>query len=98
MNAANELLRSPYARFLDQRNPPWDDAFADSPFEPLRTEFFDGEATLDADSLLELYSTTSSLAALPDDERATLFAQVRPYLGGPYRLPVKTELTWTRLA
>src|SRR5207244_179000 len=95
--AANELLRSPYTRFLDQRNPPWDDAFADSPFEPLRTEFFDGEATLDADSLLELYSTTSSLAALPHNERAALLAEVRSQLGGPYRLPIRHELTWTRL-
>jgi hypothetical protein len=50
------------------------------------------------DDLLELYSTTSSLAALRQDERAALFADVRPLLGGAYRLPVKHELAWTRLA
>jgi SAM-dependent methyltransferase len=97
-DAALELLAGPYRRVLHERNPPWDDAFEDSPFEPLRYENFEDALPVDADALLELYSTTSSLAALPDDERATLFAQVRPYLGGPYRLPVKTELTWTRLA
>ncbi len=96
--AANELLRFPYERFRDQRNPPWDDAFVDSPFEPLRVERFGDEITVDADLLLELYSTTSSLAALSGDERGTLFADVRPQLRGPYRLPIRHQLTWTRLA
>ena len=31
-------------------------------------------------------------------ERAALFAEVRPRLAGPYRLPIRHELTWTRLA
>jgi SAM-dependent methyltransferase len=95
---ALDLLREPYERFADQRNPPWDDAFGGSPFEPLRTERFQEEMTVDVDTLLALYSTTSSLAALPDDERAALFAAVRAELAGPYRLPIRHELTWTRLA
>ena len=48
--------------------------------------------------LLELYSTTSSLAAISCEEREQLFAAVRPLLAGPYLLPLKHELTWTRLA
>ena len=96
--AANELLRAPYDRFRGQRNPPWDDAFPGSPFEPLHSERLEEDVTVDADALLELYSTTSSLAALPRDERAVLFAEVRAQLGGPYRLPIRHELTWTRLA
>jgi SAM-dependent methyltransferase len=95
---ALDLLREPYERFADQRNPPWDDSFADSPFEPLRAERFEEEMTVDVDTLLALYSTTSSLAALPDAERAELFAAVRAELAGPYRLPIRHELTWTRLA
>jgi SAM-dependent methyltransferase len=95
---AQELLRVPYLRFAEQRNPPWDDAFADSRFEPLRRERFEEEMTVDADMLLALYSTTSSLAALPDEERAALFAEVRPHLAGPYRLPIRHELSWSRLA
>jgi SAM-dependent methyltransferase len=95
---ALELLSEPYQRFADQRNPPWDDAFADSRFEPLRSERFEEQMTVDADTLLALYSTTSSLAALPDDERAALFADVRAQLAGPYRLPIRHELSWTRLA
>ncbi len=95
---ALELLREPYQRFADQRNPPWDDRFAGSPFEPLRYERLEEAIVVEPDQLLELYSTTSSLAAIPRDERKAIFAAVRPLLAGPYRLPLKHGLTWTRLA
>lgn len=95
---ALELLREPWERFRAQRRPPWDDAFAASPFEPLHYERAEEELTVDPDSLLALYSTTSSLAALPLEERAALLARVRPLLAGPYRLPLRHELTWTRLS
>jgi SAM-dependent methyltransferase len=95
---AQELLRGPWLRSQAEREPPWDDAFLESPFEPLRYEEFQDEVVVGPDELLELYSTTSALAALPDDERLTLFAEVRALLAGPYRLPIKHELTWTRLA
>jgi SAM-dependent methyltransferase len=97
-DSAAALLREPYERFYDQRPPAWNDAFDETPFEPLRRESFAEEVGVDADTLLELYSTTSSLAALPQDERAGLLAALRPLLAGPYRLPIKHELVWTRLA
>jgi SAM-dependent methyltransferase len=92
-----ELLREVYVRFGGQHREPWHPAFVDSPFEPLRQENFAEELVVDAETLLAMYSTTSSLAALPDDERTALFDRVRPVLAGPYRLPVEHELTWTRL-
>lgn len=92
-----EILREPFERFASQRPKPWDDAFDDSPFEPLQQEEFEEALTVDAETLLTMYSTTSSCAALADEERATLFDRVRPLLAGPYRLPVKHRLTWTRL-
>jgi SAM-dependent methyltransferase len=95
---ALELLREPYQRFAAQRNPPWDDRFDESPFEPLRYERLEEAIVVEPDQLLELYSTTSSLAAIPREEREAIFAAVRPLLAGPYRLPLKLELTWTRLA
>jgi SAM-dependent methyltransferase len=95
---ALDLLREPWERFAEQRNPPWDEAFADSAFEPLRRERFEEAITVDVETLLALYSTTSSLAALPDEERADLFTAVRAELAGPYRLPIRHELSWTRLA
>lgn len=95
---ALELLRQPYERFRAKRRPPWDDAFAASPFEALRYERDEESATVDADELMTLYSTTSSLAALPAGEREALFARVRPLLAGPYLLPLRHELAWTRLA
>ena len=97
-NAALEWLSEPYERFRPQRRPPFEDAFADSPFEPLRHERAEDELTVGPDELLTLYSTTSSLAALGEAERAALFARVRPLLAGPYRLPLRHELTWTRLS
>jgi len=96
--AALELLSEPYLRFSAQRGPRWDDAFVDSPFEPLQYRRLDDAADLDPDDLLELYSTTSSLASLPDDERNALLGRVRPLLTGRYRLPTRYKLTWTRLA
>jgi SAM-dependent methyltransferase len=97
-DAALQLLSEPWERSQPQRRPPWDDAFAASPFEPLRYERADDELTVDVEKLLTLYSTTSSLAALPSEERGVLFERVRPLLAGPYRLPLRHELVWTRLA
>ena len=96
--AAHELLREPYERFRAQRRPPWDDAFAVSPFEPLRHERVEEELTVAPEELLTLYSTTSSFAALPSEERVMLLGRALPLLEGPYRLPIKHELTWTRLS
>jgi SAM-dependent methyltransferase len=97
-DAALELLREPWERFSGQRNPPWDPAFAGSVFEPLRYERFEDGIDVDPDELLELYSTTSSIAALTPDERGELLRRVRPLLAGTFRLPIKHELAWTRLA
>jgi ubiquinone/menaquinone biosynthesis C-methylase UbiE len=91
------LLREPYERTAHQRRPPWSRAFVHAPFEPLRSEQFEEETILDADRLLALYSTTSWFAALEQDERDALIANVRPLLAGPYRLPIKHQLRWTRV-
>ena len=95
--AAVEVLRGPWERFSAQRNPPWDPAFDGSVFQPLRYERFEDAIDVSPDELLELYSTTSSIAALSHDERAELLGRVRALLGEPYRLPIKHELAWTRL-
>ena len=91
------VLRAVYEQTLGQRRPPWQEAFEDSPFEPLGVEHFEEEMTVDPETLLALYSTTSSLAALEDERRTALLNQVRTHLSGLYRLPIKHELAWTRL-
>jgi SAM-dependent methyltransferase len=93
-----ELLREPYERFRSERPGPFDEAFAGTAFEPIRREPDEEAITIGADDLLTLYSTTSSLAAVGPEEREALFQQVRPLLAGPYLLPLKHELWWTRLA
>jgi len=95
---ALELLRGPWERFAGQRNPPWDRHLDGPPFEPLQYERLTESIVVEPHELLEMYSTTSSLAAISREERETLFEAVRPLLAGPYRLPLKHELTWTRLA
>jgi SAM-dependent methyltransferase len=95
--SALSLLREPHERASNQRRPRWDPAFASSPFEPLQYENYEEQLTVDADRLLTLYSTTSALAALKHAEREALFTNVRPQLAGPYMLPIKHELCWTRL-
>ena len=97
-DAALQVLSEPWERSQPLRRPPWDDAFDGSLFEQLRYERADDELTVDDETLLTLYSTTSSLAALSPEERASLFERVRPLLAGPYRLPLRHELVWTRLA
>lgn len=71
--------------------------FDDSPFETLRQESFTEELVVDTETLLAMYSTTSSLAALPERERSALFERIQPLLTGPHLLPIQHELTWTRL-
>jgi ubiquinone/menaquinone biosynthesis C-methylase UbiE len=97
---AAALLRAPYvASGRADAVETWREAFAaHAAFEPLRDELFASALEVDPERLLEMYETTSSIASLPDRERAELLATVRPLLAGPYRLPVRVELTWTRLA
>lgn len=72
-------------------------AFAESPFGPLLEESFARELRLSADEVVALYTTVSSVASLPDQERRELIRQVRALLSGTYRLPLTTRLFWTRL-
>jgi SAM-dependent methyltransferase len=96
---ALDLLSVPYVRSgRADVVETWPDAFDGSPFEPLREETFRSELVVDADRLLELYSTTSSLAALTGAQRARLLARMRPLLAATYRVPITVELRWTRLA
>jgi len=97
---AAELLRQPYvASGRATAVETWREAFAaHGAFEPLHDETFASALDVDADRLLQMYETTSSLAALPANERAELVASVRPMLADRYRLPIRVELTWTRRA
>jgi len=97
-DAALELLRVPFvASGRAEAVETWPDVFARSAFEPLRHEEFVWQLPVTADRLLEMYATTSSIASLPEHERDALLEQVRPLIAERYTLPIKVELTWTRL-
>ena len=77
----------------------WRNTFDTSPFEPLREEKVEQEVlTLDAGSLVTLYLSTSSLGTLPPAEFVAMEKHLRELIVGEYRLPIGTELYWTRLA
>jgi ubiquinone/menaquinone biosynthesis C-methylase UbiE len=95
---ARELLEQAYVwsgrAAVVQR---WREAFAISPFEPLRDEAFDWELPVDGERLLSLYQTMSKVASLPDDQREEIVGGLRSLLEDAYVLPIRVELTWTRL-
>jgi SAM-dependent methyltransferase len=96
---ALELLRAPWvASGRADAVDTWRKAFARSAFEPLRDESFSWERTVDAETLLSLYQTTSSIAVMPVQDRQAMVSELRPLLEGPYVLPIRVELTWTRLS
>jgi len=76
----------------------WRSNFDTSPFEPLQEEKVEQEVvTLDAERLVTLYLSTSSLGTLPRDEFEAMEKELRELIVGEYRLPIGTELYWTRL-
>jgi SAM-dependent methyltransferase len=75
----------------------WRDAFP-GPFEELRQESFPNPFRVDRDGLIAHVASWSTVAALPDDERASLVAELRRLApAGEYVLPLRTDLYRTRL-
>jgi SAM-dependent methyltransferase len=70
--------------------------FRDSPFGPLAFETFERSQRLSGADVVELYSTVSAVASLPDAERAELKRELLPLLGDAYRLKITTVLYWGR--
>jgi SAM-dependent methyltransferase len=70
--------------------------FRDSPFGPLAFETFERSRRLSGAEVVELYSTVSAVASLPDAERAELKSELLPLLGDAYRLKITTVLYWGR--
>ena len=101
--AAAELMKKASERpdlephSLETNN--WRSWFDASRFEPLREEKVEQEVlTLDADRLVTLYLSASVLGTLPRDEFEAMEKELRVLIVGEYRLPIGTELYWTRLA
>ena len=62
-------------------------------FKPIDEHHFPSEQELDADSLADRFGSVSFIAALPDEQRAEVLAQVRVLAGaGTVRLPYRTSV------
>jgi len=99
---ARELMRQVYERPDLERHAGEDDAwracFEGSPFEELTEENLAPEVLdLDAERLVTLILSTSVFGSLPADEFDRVEGELRRMITGDYRLPVQTQLWWTRL-
>jgi ubiquinone/menaquinone biosynthesis C-methylase UbiE len=80
-------------------NDEWRDCFARAPFEELREERIESDAELlDGERLVTLILSTSVFGSLPPEEFDAAEAELRRLVVGEYRLPIETQLHWTRLA
>ena len=99
---AMELLSEVFVRMGRPGGPSyasgeWRSSLEGSPFEPLRERHFRRELVLDADRTVSLWLSVSSVAALPDDERAALGERLRALVTEARRFMPRTDLHWTRL-
>lgn len=76
----------------------WREAFAGSPFEPLREDEVQHTVALERDAAVSLWLSVSSVASLPHHERVDLAREMREALAAAYRLTERVAIHWTRLA
>jgi len=99
---ARDLMRQVYERPDLERHAGEDDAwrrcFGGSSFEELREEKLAPEVLdLAAERLVTLILSTSVFGSLPADELDRVERELRRLMTGEYRLPIQTQLWWTRL-
>jgi SAM-dependent methyltransferase len=73
-------------------------AFSDPRFEPLTEEEFPRSEVLSRRQVVDLFTTTSSIASLAPGERDEVKRTLLRLLGPSYRLKIITSLHWTRRA
>jgi SAM-dependent methyltransferase len=76
----------------------WRDAFGGAPFAALRTVAFEHERVLDREAIVAVTLSVSIYAALPEERRRALAAELRAALpeGTAWRTRLRAEVTWTR--
>ena len=75
----------------------WKEALPGSGFGPIQQTVVEHETEVDRDQVVSLTLSISSVAALEREERDELAAFLRRELAPTYRMPIVTELYWTRL-
>ena len=100
---AMQLLQEVYGRMGRPGGPSyqsgeWRNAFESAPFEPLREHHFRRQLVVEPELVVSLWLSVSSVAALPDGERAEVGEKLRAAITESRRFGVTTDLYWTRLA
>jgi hypothetical protein len=81
----------------ENRDWDWPSKFDGTRFEDLREETIETEPwPIDAERLVTLYLSTSEYGTLPPEELEAVERRLRELISGEYRLPMRTELYWTR--
>jgi SAM-dependent methyltransferase len=82
---------------LQQRGT-WREAFADSPFGPLQEAHVEHVLELDRDGLIANAMSISSIAGLPEHDRASLRNDLKDAIApGTYRQVLRTDVYWAPL-
>jgi hypothetical protein len=71
-------------------------SFSDPRFAPLAEEEFVRSELLSGREVVDLFTTTSSIASLAPGERDAVKRTLLPLLEATYRLRIVTALHWTR--
>ena len=77
----------------------WRNAFTGSQFEPLQeTKLQRTVEPVERERVVSLWLSVSSVASLAEDERLEVAEYLRGQLEPVYRMPVTTDVYWTRLS
>jgi SAM-dependent methyltransferase len=102
---AKELMRSVAERAdlqpirVEDEGWEWQSRFEGTGFEPLREEKVEAQPwPIDGERYVTLTLSTSLYGTLPPKEFDRVELRLRQLVTGEYRLPMRTELYWTRLA
>jgi ubiquinone/menaquinone biosynthesis C-methylase UbiE len=77
----------------------WRDAFLDSAFELMHEKLFEHVQQIDREGVLAYFSSISSIASLPEDERGARMEHIAAQLDREtYERHWQVEMHWTRLS
>jgi hypothetical protein len=98
-DALGRRTRRPRADPVEDEGWEWHSRFEGTGFEALHEEKIEAEPwPIDGERFVTLTLSTSLYGTLPREEFERVERRLRELVTGDYRLPMRTELYWTRLS